>query len=275
MQDLKWFLICLLPKKQLSHLVGWLAQVRIPKFLRSSLWGLFGRRFGVNFSEIELPLDCYQSWDDFFTRQLKAGLRPIADDLLVHPADSVLTVASEINNDNLMQVKGIFYSARQLLGGQEKYASVHGGLALTYYLSPKDYHRVHMPCDGKLVEITKIDGQYDPVNALALAKKVGVLATNARWVFEFSSGTQGGFFVVMVGALNVSSITSTLVAGAFVKKGDELGQFHLGSTVVLVFSPGWNTQLAQHLPLASLELHRPVRFGQSLRESQPPDQRTH
>ena len=230
-------------RRQLSLFVGWLADRRVPRFLRKTLYKGFARITGADPSQAQLPLDGYTSLGAFFVRRLKDGAREIDErpDRLVSPADGTLQAFDPIENDTILQAKGQTYRVSELLGDEEDAARLAGGLAWTIYLGPKDYHRVHSPWSATLRNVRWLGGDRRSVAPNVLARTERVLATNERAVLELDT-ENGPCFLVMVGALNVGRIRVVGVAPnapaptpprAF-ERGAELARFEMGSTVVLL-----------------------------------------
>lgn len=199
--------------------------------------------------------DDYEHFNAFFTRRLKDEARPIAEaeNALVCPADGLLSEYGPIEGETLVQAKGHFYSLQQLLGGDAELAKrFEQGHFFTVYLSPRDYHRVHMPMTGELEQTIYIPGKLYSVNLTTTHNIPGIFARNERVVCVFK--VQGGWMAqVLVGAINVGSMETvwagqitppygkkqlTIVGEASLHKGDEMGRFNMGSTVVTVFSKG-------------------------------------
>lgn len=245
-----------LPKKLISRAVGLLASNQMGR-LTELLIENFAKYYQVDMSEAEISdLKCYKTFNDFFTRALKKGARPIAAgaEVLTEPADGTISECGKIFEDAILQAKGHYYSLEALLGGDPKDAGAFkSGSFVTTYLSPKDYHRVHMPFDGKLEKMVFIPGDLFSVNPLTAQNVDNLFARNERVVCFFNNKKLGRFAVVMVGATIVASI-KTVFAGVIapsvghektiyryekdnitLKKGEELGCFLLGSTTVCVF----------------------------------------
>ena len=236
-----------------SKLVHYICALPLPRVLRKKAWTWAACIFGMNLAEAELPLDEYPSFNAFFTRQLKAGVRPIdSTATVVSPADGVLSSFGEFTDGQLIQAKGVYYPADLFLGGN---VIRHGSMA-TIYLSPKDCHRVMSPVDGVLESITIIPGALVPVREPYVSTVPELFGRNERMVMMVTTDT-GRVAVVMVGALNVGTMTTpfdeNLVThrwgegersrvfspGKPIKKGDLLGIFHMGSTVVMVADYRW------------------------------------
>nr|WP_205743608.1 archaetidylserine decarboxylase [Halomonas alimentaria] len=262
-----------LPHHLLSRLVGQLAECRHP-VIKNALVRTFIRRFGVDMAEaVEPDPTAYATFNDFFTRALKDGVRPISEGL-VSPADGRLSQFGTIEAGQLMQAKGHRFSAEALLGGDVEAATRYlGGSFATVYLSPSDYHRVHMPLSGTLTEMVYVPGRLFSVNAATTEHVAGLFARNERLVCHFDT-EQGPMAMVLVGAMIVAAI-ETVWAGQItplpkgdlqrirfdtpirLEKGAEMGRFKLGSTVVMAFSepvdfadglePGAKVQMGQSL----------------------------
>jgi phosphatidylserine decarboxylase len=242
-----------LPKRAMTELAGRVADTqRGPATTRLIRW--FVRRYGVDMSEAANPDPAaYATFNDFFTRALKAGARPIADADLVCPVDGAISQFGDIEHDQIVQAKGHRYSAVALLGGDAELAArFEHGLFATLYLSPRDYHRIHMPCDGSLLRMTHVPGELFSVNPVTARGVPGLFARNERVVCVFEH-VRGPFAVVLVGATIVGGIatvwhgivnaprarrprTWTYAPGQVrLERGQEMGRFLLGSTVVLLF----------------------------------------
>lgn len=271
----------LLPHHLLSRMVGKLAASRLTP-LKNILIKKFIRSYGVNMSEAIHPEpEDYESFNAFFTRALKPEARPITSLPLgvACPADGTLSQFGDINNERLIQAKGKEFSLINLLGNDKNKISLfNNGKFATIYLSPKDYHRVHMPVSGTLTDMSYIPGKLFSVNQRTTLIEEDLFARNERMVAYFDTDL-GPLAVIMVGAMIVAGI-HTVWSGAitpcihqgysvefknrdkkfFLKKGDELGHFQLGSTVILLFSKNsinWT---------GSLQLNAPVRMGQLFAE---------
>ena len=253
---LKVFPQYLLPKRALTSYAGWRA---------SREWGerttrlitKFVARYGVDMDEAaESDLASYASFNDFFTRALKPDARPIAAAELVSPVDGAISQLGPIRHDQIVQAKGHDYSTTALVGGDADLAARfdHGHFA-TLYLSPRDYHRIHMPCDGRLVRMIYVPGELFSVNPLTARVVPGLFARNERVVCVFESA-RGPFVLTLVGATIVGSMATVWhgvvnpTRGGAVRewryddqatelaKGAEMGRFLLGSTVVMLFPSG-------------------------------------
>lgn len=264
-------ILYLLPKNSLSRLVGFLVHLQLPGPLAAWSIRTFGNFYKINFNEAEKPLEAYKSIGDFFVRRLKEGLRPLGASPVVHPADSRISQAAPIAEGKLVQAKGKLYSLQGLLCAEseaEVLAKYQGGFFATYYLCPTDYHRVHSPVTGAITAVTHVPGALWPVNEWSVGRIEELFCVNERVIIEIQT-ENGPVAVVMVGATNVGKMSLSFENKILsnqpakktpqrilyspakpVKKGDELGAFHMGSTVVMVYSAG--VQTAQGLASAEL-----------------------
>ncbi len=257
----------LLPGHLLSRLVFALTRVRCAPF-RKALIRLFIRRFRVDMGECERsdPVD-YAHFNDFFTRSLKAGTRPLPEepDALTCPVDGTVSQVGRINEGRIFQAKGHDYSVEELLGSAEAAVPFRGGMFATIYLAPSNYHRIHMPLDGTLTEMVHVPGRLFSVNPATARAVPRLFARNERVVSLFDTAV-GPMALVKVGALFVAGIETvwaglvTPPAGRTVRRwvypreeapalrrGEEMGRFNMGSTVILLFGPdavAWAPELA-------------------------------
>lgn len=232
-----------LARPEMSRLAHHLADMRLPGPVLRQIIARWIAVYHVDTEAMAEPIAAFPTLNAFFTRRLRDGLRPIEPDprLMPSPADAVLTAFGAIDaRGRIPEVKGRTYAAAELLGDAMDAGPFIGGQYAVLYLSPRDYHRVHSPTGATLVGATPIGGRTYPVNARAVRAIDGLFATNKRVVFDLASdGVPGGGFgrlaLVMVGATNVGRITVSATPGHGVARGDELGIFNLGSTVVLLF----------------------------------------
>ncbi|MBU3020835.1 archaetidylserine decarboxylase [Aestuariibacter sp. A3R04] len=288
---LDWFKVNLqyvLPKHLLSRLVGKFAAAEAGK-LTTLFIKFFIKKYNVDMDEALYPHpDHYKTFNEFFTRELKSDARSIAegDDVIVQAVDGTISQFGNIRHDSLFQAKGHDYSLTTLLGGKPELAQpFKNGKFATVYLAPRDYHRIHMPLDGTLTDMVYVPGELFSVNPLTAENVPGLFARNER-VIAFFDTPAGKMAMVLVGATIVASIetvwagTVTPPAGKNVQhwqyeqdsessvsleKGDELGRFKLGSTIVVCFekdsiafedmSPGMVTRLGE--PFAVMPVKEP------------------
>jgi phosphatidylserine decarboxylase len=246
-----------LPKQLLTNLAGRFAsQARGNTTTSVIRW--FVKKYQVNMGEALNPDICsYATFNDFFTRALKPGARPVAAAALICPVDGAISQFGDIKQDQIFQAKGHRYSTTAMVGGDSTLAAqFQNGSFATLYLSPKDYHRIHMPCDGKLKRMIYVPGDLFSVNPTTARGVPGLFARNERVVCVFDTDT-GPFALILVGATIVGSMTTvwhgqinpTRHVGSSadvrewryddepipLKQGDEMGRFMLGSTVVMLF----------------------------------------
>jgi phosphatidylserine decarboxylase len=262
-------------------LVGWTAARALPARLRPLAYRAFARAVGANLEETELPLGEYESFGDFFARGLRRGARTVDPDAsaVISPCDGVIAACGAATDGTLLQAKGQTYRLAELVADDALAARLAGGHYATIYLSPRDYHRVHSPVDATLVGYEYLPGALWPVNPRLAGRREGLLARNERLVMHLNSRALGDVALVMVGAVGVGNIrlshpglpsqpadTATLrrahervrveLSGVWVRRGDELGAFRLGSTVVMAFAPG---------PVVLQgSMGQPVRFGERI-----------
>ena len=266
----------LIPKQALTAFAGWVA---------SQQWGgattaiinRFVRRYNVDMAEAANPdTTSYPSFNAFFTRPLRANARPIADSDFVSPVDGAISQCGPIDGDRIFQAKGHSYTAQTLVGGDATLAAAFtNGTFATLYLSPRDYHRIHMPCAGRLTRMIHVPGDLFSVNPTTARGVPGLFARNERVVCVFE-GEFGPFVMVLVGATIVGSMATVWhgvvnpprpgqvrewtyeMGNITLDKGEEMGRFLLGSTVVLLMPQGtW--QLPTDWTPA-----RPIRMGEAM-----------
>ncbi len=261
-----------LPKERISRAVGRLCEQPLPSLISAMISRGYCKAYGVKMDEAAAPHGCYRSFDAFFTRTLREGARPISDAKVVSPCDGTVSAIGPIDEGARLFVKGRPYEVADLIGAAELSRDYVGGQFAVIYLSPRDYHRVHAPVDGKLLSIRATPGEYYPVNAWGQNCVPKLLVQNRRVAFVMRTADEIPITLVMVGALIVGKITANalgerdvepgvhdLAPGIGLRKGDEVGAFHLGSTVVLLAAPG--------LALAPCDSW--VRYGQSLTTEAP------
>ncbi|MDA1074575.1 MAG: archaetidylserine decarboxylase [Proteobacteria bacterium] len=259
----------LLPQHQMSRAIGALARSETSWISKAFIAG-FARAYKVSLSEAEVSdLHSFASFNDFFTRALKPGARPIDPERgLVAPADGAISQAGDIESNTLLQAKGNRYRLSSLAGALAD--GFDGGTFATIYLAPHDYHRVHLPLDGTLTDTLAIPGELFSVNSATEASINDLFCRNERLVCRFSTNA-GDMLVILVGALIVASI-QTVWPGPVspyqeqthtrhdlrFNKGDEIGRFLLGSTVIVCMQAGQVTLNPD------LQPGTPVRMGRSI-----------
>lgn len=198
----------------------------------------FAKTYQINVDEAAGPIEAYPSLHAFFTRHLKDGARPIDADpsSVVSPCDGKLSIVADITDDSRFEVKGQSYTLAELLGSQQEARRYAGGTVCVLYLSPRDYHRVHVPLAGRMLSHYELGERSAPVNDIGLTETVRPLSRNYRRVTRFETAA-GRYEHIMVGALNVNTIEWTL-EGDRAAKGEEVGYFSFGSTVILCFEKG-------------------------------------
>lgn len=264
----------LLPHHVISRVVFWLTRLQTPMAHPVMAW--FSRVYGIDMQEAaHSQFSSYISFNAFFTRALRAGARPIAtgDSLVVSPCDGKVSQLGTIDQGNIFQAKGHRYTAAELLGSEADAAAYEGGQFITLYLSPRDYHRVHMPLTARLRSTLHIPGRLFSVAPHTVAHVPRLFARNERAVCFFETD-KGPLAQVLVGAINVAAI-ETVWAGLItppaawgprwvphqgdveLQRGEEMGRFNMGSTVILLLPAGaeWD---------ASLKPGDPVKMGQAL-----------
>ena len=272
----------LLPQRALTTFAGRIASAQAGS-LTTALIRRFIARYGVDMSEAANPdITSYASFNDFFTRALRPGARPLSKADLICPVDGAVSQFGAIDSDQIFQAKGHHYSTTALLGGDAALAAqFQNGHFATIYLSPRDYHRIHMPCHGQLRRMVHVPGALFSVNPTTARGVPGLFARNERVVCVFDSA-RGPFVMVLVGATIVGSMatvwhgqvnpprTGTLRSWDYagkppvkLRQGDEMGRFLLGSTVVLLLPPGPLHFNADWAPA------HPVRLGQAMASKQP------
>nr|WP_315496289.1 archaetidylserine decarboxylase [uncultured Rhodoferax sp.] len=269
----------LLPKKALTAFGGLVAGTRGGKATTALIRWFIGK-YQVNMAEAANPDPAaYATFNEFFTRALKEGVRPLASASFVCPVDGAISQFGAIHKDQIFQAKGHHYSTTALVGGDAKLAAqFDNGSFATIYLSPRDYHRIHMPCDGVLRRMIYVPGDLFSVNPTTARGVPGLFARNERVVCVFDSA-HGPFVLTLVGATVVGSMATVwhgvvnpprlpqitewhYDANAVVlKQGEEMGRFLLGSTVVMLFG---RDRLAFDGPWAA---DKPVCLGEKMGET--------
>ena len=264
-----------------SALIGWTAGRELPVRVRPLAYRAFARAVGANLEEAELPLGMYPSFGEFFARGLRRGARPVdtSPGAVIAPCDGVIAACGVATGGMLIQAKGLEYRLADLIGDEVLALRLTGGHYATIYLSPRDYHRVHAPIDAAIVGYEYMPGALWPVNPRLTGRREGLFTRNERVVLHLNSRTAGDVVLVMVGAVGVGNIrlshpafpsqppdSATLrpageryrveLRDVRVRRGDELGAFRLGSTVVMAFAPG--------AVVLQGSMGQPVRFGERI-----------
>ena len=247
-------LLRVLPRRGISRAAGRLADHRWSPPVERAVVGIYSRVYKVRFDECQRERG-YDSFDEFFTRPLRVGARPIdsAPEAIVSPADGRLDSMGPVEPGSTFLVKGRRYSVAELVGDAEDARRYEGGAACVVYLSPRDYHRVHAPVGGTIACVRSLPGDYFPVNSIGLEHVDNLFAINRRVAICIDTPASSGLgrvTVVMVAAIVVGRITVTGIDAhdvpmgthridppARVERGDEIGIFHLGSTAVVFVEP--------------------------------------
>ena len=270
----------LVPKRALTVFAGVIAGARAGA-ITTGIIRRFVARYAVNMDEAAEPrIESYACFNDFFTRALKDGARPLADADFTCPVDGAISQFGAIERDQIFQAKGHRYSTRALVGGDASLAAeFDDGAFATLYLSPRDYHRIHMPCAGRLLRMVYVPGDLFSVNPVTARGVPGLFARNERVVCLFESSLQGRnfrFVLTLVGATIVGSMATVwhgLVnpprsgdirvwdygdSGVMLEQGQEMGRFLLGSTVVMLFPKGLLEFNPQWAPARAIRLGEPM-----------------
>jgi phosphatidylserine decarboxylase len=270
----------LLPQHTLSHMVYGVGRLRW-RWWKNPLIRWFIRHYGVDLSVAAQPdPEAYPDFNAFFTRPLRAGARPVAReaDAIASPVDGTVSQAGDLRGDTLFQAKGRSYSLITLLGGDRECAApFRDGSFATLYLGPRDYHRVHMPMRGRLREMVYVPGRLFSVNAATAQVVSGLFARNERLVTLFETPA-GLMALVLVGAIGVGSIETVWsgritppymtkvrlwsyggdTAPILLERGEEMGRFNLGSTVLLLFGAGQVRWIPELRPGCTVQMGRPI-----------------
>jgi phosphatidylserine decarboxylase len=248
----------IVPKRAVSGAIGWGVSLGIPASLRTLMLTRFAGIYGIDITEAEKPLAEYGGFDEFFTRKLRAGARPIDETAgrVISPADGVIVESGLATAGKLIQAKGSEFDLVTLLDDADAAARLEGGAYVITYLSPKDYHRVHSPVAGKVVGWRHVPGTLFSVGAASIRREPGLFVRNERFITLIEMDGGGLVAVVMVAAVGVGHVTvsydpevATHRPEFFrsaqrhrqydqpkpIARGDELGIFHLGSTTIVVF----------------------------------------
>ena len=265
-----------LPRMRLSRALGALTSARVPQPVLDAAIQAFVRAYGVDLAEVDMPVDGFRTFDEFFTRRLRDGARPVDPDssVLVSPADGRLEDLGAISADGELTVKGQPYTAADLLGDAEDARAYEGGRYFIVYLSPRDYHRVHAPTCGNVQCVRYIPGTLFPVNRIGTDHIPQLFARNERLAIVQQSAVHGRVTTIMVGAIGVGRIGLSFdevetnrgyspgvrryAEGSVVRdRGDELGVFHMGSTAIVMLPPACALE-------TYVEAGASVRMGQAI-----------
>lgn len=279
MAELSYTLLRLLPKNTLSRAVGAACRASAPRPVVRAVIRAFARKYGVDASEAERPIEEYPTFTEFFTRRLKPGARTIAPGELlpVSPVDGTIGELGDVVEGRALQAKGKHYTLAELIGGPsaaDDAAQFAGGTFCTIYLAPYNYHRIHAPLGGEITGYVNMPGQLWPVNPIGVRNVEKLFCVNER-LTTFLKTPRGACAVVAVGATNVGRIRAVyddVVTNARrtrksarkmydkpvrIEKGSEIAIFEMGSTVVVLFAPG--------VKLASrLQPGQAIRLGEAL-----------
>lgn len=245
-----------IPGRRFSQGMGQLASLSPPRVVLDRVVSAYVKAYGVSMVDVDVPAGGFRTFDDFFTRRLVSGARPLDPDpsALVSPCDGKVLDRGPVDMGGTLRIKGRLYRVSDLVGERDA-ARYDGGDFGVIYLSPRDYHRVHSPASGKLVAIEHVPGLLLPVNALGVRFVPQLFARNERLTFHLETDAFGPVCLVMVGAVGVGRITTPFddlttndgrgepttrryEPAQAVARGAEIGTFHLGSTVVLFLAPG-------------------------------------
>ncbi len=251
----------MVPKRAVSGAISWGVSLGIPAPLRTLMLSRFARIYGIDVTEAEKPISEYAGFDEFFTRKLRPGARPI-DELpgrVISPADGTIVECGLATAGKLLQAKGSHFDLASLLDDAQAAQRLEGGAYLITYLSPKDYHRVHSPVGGRVVGWRHVPGTLFSVGAASIRREPELFVRNERFITLIEMDGGGLVAVVMVAAVGVGHVTvsydpevathrSEFFRAALrhrqyddpkpIRRGEELGIFHLGSTTIVVFEPG-------------------------------------
>lgn len=239
-----------------SRVFGSFASKKHPKLIQNFINRTYVNMMGLDMSDFNLP-ETYETLNALFTRHLNAA-RPFSSDPMdiISPCDSLVTQAGVMNANNALQIKGMSYSVDNFLGANisiENKERIHGGDYINFYLSPRDYHRYHVPLNMQVTKAIHVPGKLYPVNIPTLKRKVDLFIENERVVLECLSENSKLFYLVLVGALNVGkmevSFEPSIKTNSFsdggvytydnlhLKKGDDFGCFQMGSTIIFLAEP--------------------------------------
>jgi phosphatidylserine decarboxylase len=268
-------LLRVLPRSRITKAVGRLADARLHPRIAAAIVGLYAKAYRVDLADAILPEGAFESFDAFFTRRLREGLRPLCPDeqAIVSPADGRVEDLGPITEGGRLKIKGRDYDVADLVGDASEVSRYAGGQFVIVYLSPRDYHRVHSPVTGEISLIRSLPGELYPVNAIGERHVQSLFSRNRRVAIVIDTPAHGRVTVVMVGAMIVGRITVSVIEerdvplgnhvidpARPVARGEEIGIFHLGSTAVVFVekgaAPTWTRRPG------------PVRFGEPLTDGE-------
>ncbi|HOP27956.1 MAG TPA: archaetidylserine decarboxylase [Spirochaetota bacterium] len=276
MTGIKIFMFKIMPKSMLSMIFGWITLIPLPSGIMNGIIDWYCNKYGVILEEAVIPDGGFRNLNLFFTRELKKGARKIDKSAgsVVSTTDSRVDQFGTITKEQIIQAKGITYSVRDLIPSPEAEKFI-GGKFITLYLSPGDYHRIHSPVDGKITGFFNIPGKLYTVQEFMVNSLPGLFAVNERLI-TYIKTTKGNVAVCKIGAMNVGKIsipyddavTNSLTGKKYeklyskdeykaVKKGDEIGTFNLGSTVIILFEKGM-------IDFSGLKYGRKVKVGEKI-----------
>ena len=270
-----YYFIWILPRNSFNRLSGLVADAQLPRFLLTLLIRLFSWKYGVNLKEASKQVSEYRNFNEFFTRKLLPDARTLDPDTeaVLSPVDGILGESGFINNGVLIQAKGLEYRLADLLKDPERTKFYDGGVFISIYLAPYNYHRIHSMVTGEVWEFCYIPGDLWTVSPLGVHHVPGLFARNERLTTYFET-EKGECALVKIGATVVGrirvvyhDITSNRPSAAFqkivltspfrVERGDEVGLFELGSTVICLFPPG-------QIELNELKIEQEILLGQAI-----------
>ena len=270
----------MLPRERITRAIGHLTEARVPRAVLNPVLDVYTRAYNVDLGEAVVPDEGFSTFNDFFTRKLRDGARPVdpAADAIISPADGRLDDAGPIDPLRTFLIKGQRYDATTLLASHDDAARFANGEYAIVYLSPRDYHRVHSPIEADVTHVRHIPGTLYPVNEFGVRHVPGLFAQNERVVIMLESKHFGAIAMVMVGAMVVGKITLAFDGpprpdhggaiaerhyggnGPHLAKGDEVGAFLLGSTVVMLMERAGG----RGYDFAPNVIGTHVRFGQAI-----------
>ena len=275
---MNYIFLKLLPKNLVSRLAGYLADLQVPAPLLKSLIQVYSKFYKIQLDEVKKPVSSFKNFTDFFTRELKKDARFIdpAPNVIVSPVDGTIAEFGDIEAGLLVQAKGVYYTLNDLVG--KKIAKkFENGYFITIYLSPADYHRIHTPVAGKVKSFTYFSGNLWPVNRIGVENVGSLFAVNERIVTPIQAD-MGDVLLIKVGATVVGKITLDyhelktnqkkeqtqfnipVVPAKKYEKGQEIGQFQLGSTVILIFAKNQMTPVG-------LQKDKKIKLGEMIGSS--------